>query len=87
MNKNIYVGNLSWKCSNNDLHALFYRYGAVVSARVVKDSENGHSRGFGYVEMGATGSADAITSLNGSTYQGRNITVNESQPSGHRLRY
>ncbi|GFM32681.1 RNA-binding protein [Desulfovibrio subterraneus] len=87
MNKFIYVGNLSWECTNNDLHALFYRYGAVVSARVVKDSENGYSRGFGLVEMGISGSADAIKSLDGSSYQGRNIKVNESQPRGGRLRF
>lgn len=87
MNKHIYVGNLSWECTNDDLHVLFYKYGAVVSARVVKDSENGHSRGFGLVEMGASGSADAIRSLNGSKYQGRSIKVNESQPRGFDLRY
>lgn len=87
MNKNFYVGNLSWKCTNNDLHALFSKYGAVVSARVVQDRETGQSRGFGYVEMGAAGSADAMNSLNGSSYQGRNIKVNESQPRGFRLRY
>ncbi|WP_308483140.1 RNA recognition motif domain-containing protein [Desulfovibrio psychrotolerans] len=87
LNKHIYVGNLSWECTNEDLHVLFYNYGAVVSAHVVKDSENGHSRGFGFVEMGPTGSSDAISSLNGTEYQGRSIKVNESQPRGFDLRY
>lgn len=87
MNKNFFVGNLPWKCTNNDLHALFSKYGAVVSARVSRDRDNGHSNGFGFVEMGPAGSENAVRSLNGSKYQGRLIKVNESQPRGYRLRY
>lgn len=87
MTKNIYVGNLSWACTNNDLHNLFSEYGDVTSARVIEDRETGRSRGFGFVEMDATGSAQAIEALNGSDFQGRNIKVNESQPRESRPRY
>lgn len=84
MNKNIYVGNLSWECTDQDLRNLFSEFGEVSSARVVQDRETGRSRGFGFVEMEAAGAAQAIESLNGSDYQGRNLKVNEAQPRAER---
>lgn len=87
MTKNLYVGNLSWECTDQDLRNLFAEYGEVSSARVIEDRETGRSRGFGFVEMEAAGSAEAIKSLDGSSYQGRNLKVNEAQPRERRPRY
>jgi len=78
--KNIYVGNLSWGTSSDDLLALFQPHGAVARAQVVTDRETGRSRGFGFVEMENDAEADAaITALNGQPYQGRPLTVNEAK--------
>ena len=87
MTKNIYVGNLSWGCTDQDLRTLFVDFGDVSSARVIEDRETGRSRGFGFVEMEAAGAEQAIESLNGSDYQGRNLKVNEAQPRPSRPRY
>jgi len=87
LTKNIYVGNLSWECTDQDLHALFADFGDVTSARVISDRETGRSRGFGFVEMDANGAAQAIDSLNASSFQGRNLKVNEAQPRERRPRY
>ena len=87
MTKNIYVGNLAWGCTNQDLHDLFAEYGEVSSARVIEDRETGRSRGFGFVEMESAGADQAIESLNGSNFQGRDLRVNEAQPRERRPRY
>jgi len=84
---NIYVGNLSWECTDQNLRDLFADFGEVSSARVIEDRETGRSRGFGFVEMEATGVDQAIESLNGSDYQGRALKVNEAQPRQARPRY
>lgn len=79
---NIYVGNLSWNLTEEDLSNLFTPYGEVVSAKIVTDKfNNNRSKGFGFVEMtnDSEGQA-AIAALNGSEVDGRNIVVNESQP-------
>ncbi|HEY4089262.1 MAG TPA: RNA-binding protein [Bryobacteraceae bacterium] len=79
--KNIYVGNLSFQTSEQDLEATFSAYGQVERAQLVKDRETGKSRGFGFVEMTDDASADrAIEALNGSQLDGRNLTVNEARP-------
>ena len=81
MAKNIYVGNLVWDCSPDDLLALFQEYGAVARAQVINDRETGRSRGFGFVEMSDDGEAQrAIDALNGADYKGRPLTVNEAKP-------
>ena len=79
---NIYVGNLSWNLTEEDLSNLFAPYGEVVSAKIVTDKfNNNRSKGFGFVEMTNDGEAQAaIAALNGSEVDGRNIVVNESQP-------
>jgi RNA recognition motif-containing protein len=79
--KNIYVGNLSFQTTEQDLEATFTAYGQVERAQLVKDRETGKSRGFGFVEMADDASADrAIDALNGSQLDGRNLTVNEARP-------
>jgi len=78
---NIYVGNLPYRTSDEDLNALFQPYGEVESARVITDRETGRSRGFGFVEMADDEQAlAAIEGLNGSDYQGRPLTVNQARP-------
>lgn len=78
---NIYVGNLSWSCSIDDLTALFSEHGTVARAQVILDRETGHSRGFGFVEMANEGEAQvAIQALNHFAFQGRPLTVNEARP-------
>lgn len=78
---NIYVGNLSWTMTDEDLNNLFSQYGAVTSAKVLKDKVSGRSKGFGFVEMDDADSANAaIAALNDFEVQGRKLKVNESQP-------
>ena len=78
---NIYVGNLPFSTSDNDLRELFSQVGGVVSARVITDRETGRSRGFGFVEMGSSEEAqEAIQRFNGYAMGGRNLTVNEAKP-------
>ena len=77
MSSNIYVGNLSFNTTSNDLQTLFGQHGEVTKAQVVSDRETGRSRGFGFVEMGSTESAQtAISKLNGHNLDGRDLTVN-----------
>src|SRR6476646_11829189 len=79
--KNIYVGNLSWETSSDDLLVLFQEHGKVGRAQVVTDRETGRSRGFGFVEMDDDSeAAAAIAALNGQQFQGRPLTVNEAKP-------
>ena len=78
---NIYVGNLSWQMTDEDLSNLFTQHGVVGSAKIVKDKVSGRSKGFGFVEMENDAEAQAaITALYDSEVMGRKIIVNESQP-------
>ncbi len=78
---NIYVGNLSWNLKDQDLSNLFSSHGEVISAKIVTDKFTGRSKGFGFVEMSNDDQAQAaISALNGSEVDGRNIVVNESRP-------
>ena len=78
---NIYVGNLSWQMTDEDLRNLFEQHGVVGSAKIVKDKVSGRSKGFGFVEMENDAEAQAaITALYDSEVMGRKIIVNESQP-------
>ena len=86
MAKNIYVGNLTWDATADDLLALFQEHGAVSRAQVITDRETGRSRGFGFVEMvGAADAQAAIDGLDGRDYQGRRLTVNEARPREGRV--
>jgi RNA recognition motif-containing protein len=78
---NIYVGNLSWQMTDDDLSNLFTQYGTVTSAKILKEKNTGRSKGFGFVEMEDDEAAKtAIATLNESEVQGRKLIVNESQP-------
>jgi RNA recognition motif-containing protein len=78
---NIYVGNLAREASESDLRDAFQAYGEVSSAAIIKDKFSGDSRGFGFVEMPNKSEAEqAISSLNGKSIKGRNVTVNEAKP-------
>lgn len=81
MGTKLYVGNLSFRVTNEDLHEHFSTAGAVESANVVQDRETGRSRGFGFVEMASEDDANnAIAQFNGQEYDGRNMVVNEARP-------
>ncbi|MEN9963785.1 MAG: hypothetical protein RL582_880 [Bacteroidota bacterium] len=78
---NIYVGNLSWSMTDEDLSNLFTPYGVVTSGKILKDKMSGRSKGFGFVEMEDDESARAaISNLNETEVMGRKLIVNESQP-------
>ena len=85
MNTKLYVGNLSFDTSENDLQDLFSKHGAVTEANLVQDRMSGKPRGFGFVTMAAKEGADAaIQALNGSEWKGRALTVNEARPREER---
>ncbi len=77
--KKIYVGNLPWSTTDDELRELFAAHGPVQSATVVTDRETGRSRGFGFVEMDANAAKEAITRLNGKDVGSRQLRVNEAQ--------
>lgn len=78
---NLYVGNLSFDTTEDDLRQAFAAHGTVTSARVITDRETGRSRGFGFVEMGdAESGQKAISALNGQDLDGRTLNVNEARP-------
>ena len=78
---NIYVGNLAREATESDLRDAFQAFGEVTSASIIKDKFSGESRGFGFVEMPNKSEAEkAISSLNGKSIKGRNVTVNEARP-------
>lgn len=82
---NIYVGNLLYQMTDDELKAAFQVYGEVVSARIITDRDTGRSKGFGFVEMQDSNQAQAaIDALNGSDLNGRNVTVNEARPKPQR---
>lgn len=84
---NIYVGNLSYKVSDNDLKETFEKFGEVASAKVITDRNTGRSKGFGFVEMENDSEAqNAIDDLDGTEMDGRTIKVNKAKPkpSGNR---
>ncbi|MEP7212095.1 MAG: RNA-binding protein [Acidobacteriota bacterium] len=81
----LYVGNLSFNTTNQDLNDLFGQVGTVESANVVEDRDTGRSRGFGFVEMSSQEEADnAIAQLNGKEVDGRELKVNEAKPQESR---
>ncbi len=81
--KNIFVGNLDFSATEDEVRALFEEFGAVERAAIVKDRDTGRSRGFGFVEMTVNAEADsAISALNGRELNGRPLKVNEALPKG-----
>ena len=83
---NIYVGNLPYSTTREELEALFGEFGAVTAARVVMDRETGRSKGFGFVEMDDEAGKLAIEKLNGSEIGGRKAVINEARPREERPR-
>jgi RNA recognition motif-containing protein len=78
---NIFVGNLSFQTTQDDLHAAFAQYGAVDRVNIVTDRDSGQSRGFAFVEMPDRSAAEqAISQLNGAEMNGRTLNVNEARP-------
>ena len=83
----IYVGNLAYSTTSEDLSELCEKYGEVTSADVISDRDSGRSKGFGVVEMASDeASRKVIEALNGTELQGRTITVNEAKPRESRPR-
>jgi RNA recognition motif-containing protein len=83
--KNIYVGNLPYNMTDDELRQIFAPYGQVQSAKVVMDRETGRSRGFGFVEMPDDATAlEAIEKVNETDCKGRNLKVNEARPRADR---
>ncbi len=77
----MYVGNLPFSCTEDELRDLFAQHGEVTSASLVMDRETGRPRGFGFVEMSDAAAAQAaIAALHGQNFQGRDLTVNEARP-------
>ncbi len=100
MGSKLYVGNLSFSVSSENLSALFAQFGTVGSARVITDRDTGRSKGFGFVEMSSSDeAAECIRSLAGKEFEGRELNVSEAKPqeprsggsdrggSGYRSRY
>src|SRR4051812_40665464 len=85
MSKKLYVGNISFQTTSEDLVEAFSQFGTVTSAQVVTDRETGRSRGFAFVEM-ADGADQAIQAMNGADFGGRTLTVNEAKPREDRPR-
>ena len=84
VSKSIYVGNLPWSATEDQVRNLFSQYGTVNSVNLVSDRETGRARGFGFVEMADGDAAAAIQALNGSDMNGRSLKVNEAQPKAPR---
>jgi RNA recognition motif-containing protein len=84
---NIYVANIPWKASEDQLKQLFAEYGEVSSAKIVMDKVTQRSRGFGFVEMSDDAAGrQAINTLNGADFLGKNLVVNEARPREERPR-
>ena len=85
MGKKLYVGNLPFSATDQDLHATFSQCGTVESAKVIMDRDSGRSKGFGFVEMSSDAeAAEGISKFNGAEFDGRAMTVNEAKPMAPR---
>jgi cold-inducible RNA-binding protein len=81
MSRKLYVGNLSYETTENDLQTLFSEAGSVETVRVMRDMATGRARGFAFVEMASDGEAQtAISQINEKQFGGRTLTVNEARP-------
>ena len=84
---NIYVGNLSYQATEEEIRKAFEAFGEVTSVNIIKDRDTGQSKGFGFVEMPDSGKAqEAIEKLNATELAGRNLKVNEARPRNDRPR-
>jgi RNA recognition motif-containing protein len=80
MIKKMYVGNLAFQSTEDDIQELFSQFGEVKSVNLITDRETGRSRGFAFVEMGEEEANSAMQSLDGTSFEGRNLKVNEARP-------
>jgi RNA recognition motif-containing protein len=80
MSKKIYVGNLSFRTTEDDLAGLFQQVGPVETVSIITDRDTGRSKGFGFVTMSDEDAEKAIAQFNGSEFGGRSLTVNEARP-------
>lgn len=80
MAKSIYVGNLPWSATEDQVQNLFTEYGEVISVKLVNDRETGRARGFGFVEMEEPGATAAVEALDNASFGGRTLRVNEAKP-------
>jgi len=87
MSKKLYVGNLPWSATEEEIRAAFEAYGEVTSINLIEDRETGRPRGFGFVEMDDNGAREAIENMDGKDFGGRNIKVNEAKPREERPRW
>ncbi|WP_319759154.1 RNA-binding protein [Maridesulfovibrio sp.] len=88
MSKNIYVGNLAWSTTEDEVRNAFEAHGEVLSVKLIEDRETGRPRGFGFVEMSDDSAAlSAIDALDGQDMGGRNLKVNEAKPKVERPRW
>ena len=86
MSKSIYVGNLPWDATEDQIQNLFAEYGKVISVKLVSDRDTGRARGFGFVEMDDADAAAAIEALDNFSFDGRTLRVNEAKPKEPRPR-
>ncbi len=84
MTKKLYVGNLPFQTTEDDLSDMFAAVGSVESVRIITDRDTGRSRGFGFIEMGDEDADKAINEFNGKDMEGRPLTVNEARPQADR---
>ena len=87
MPKSIYVGNIPFSATEDDLHNMFSQYGEVYSVKFIMDRETGRFRGFGFVEMDDAAAKQAVDALNGKEMNGRALRINEAQERQPRPRY
>ncbi len=87
MEMTIYIGNLPYAASEDEIRSLFERYGPVNSVKFIRDRDSGRFRGFGFIEMSRRNGELAISKLDGKEYSGRDLRVNEAKnKSGHTKR-
>ncbi len=82
--KKIYVGNLPFSVTEEELEGVFAQYGEVISVKLITDRDTGRPRGFGFVEMEDDGFEEAVSELDGSDLGGRQLKVSEARPRGDR---
>jgi len=87
METNIYVGNLPFSATEEQVRQMFEAYGAVTTVKLINDRETGRPRGFGFVEMEEDGAKQAIAALNGADFGGRSMKINEARPRERRPRW
>lgn len=87
MTKNLYVGNIAWTTTEDDIRTAFAAYGEITSVKFIEDRETGRPRGFGFVEMDGAGADDVIANFDGKDFGGRTLKVNVAKPREERPRW